>query len=109
MTNSPKAVFKLNGITLRKGMVPVAVTPTTNLVWLKPKEGQKETSGLCFIVGGDQSRLLAATLGDLMLLGSVDGLAWIMPGEKRNITAGLLVDPSSFEDARNLQGVLDKI
>lgn len=96
-------------VTLRKGMVPVAVTPTTNLVWLKPKEGQKETSGLCFIVGGDQSRLLAATLGDLMLLGSVDGLAWIMPGEKRNITAGLLVDPSSFEDARNLQGVLDKI
>ena len=51
-------------VELRKGMVPVAVTPTKNVVWLRPTEDQTETSGFGFMTGGEQSRLLAASLGE---------------------------------------------
>ena len=94
---------------LRKGMVPVAVTPTQNLVWLKPMKSQKETSGFSFMMSANGSRLLTASLGEIMLLGGVDGLTWLMPGEKKVITAGLLVDPRNLDDARDLQSVLDRI
>ncbi|MHA2352811.1 MAG: hypothetical protein ACXABX_06800, partial [Candidatus Thorarchaeota archaeon] len=106
---SYQTVWDDEDVTLRKGMVPVAVTPTTNLVWLKPKENQKATSGLCFMMAGEQARMIAASLGEIMLLGGVDGLTWLMPGEKKVITAGLIVDPSSFDDMRDLQAVLDRI
>ena len=94
---------------LRKGMVPVAVTPTKNIVWVKPKESQKETSGFGFMMAGNDARMIAATLGEIMLLGGVDGMTWLMPGEEKTITAGLLVDPRKMDDVRDLQEVLDKI
>lgn len=96
-------------VEIRKGMVPVAVTPTRNLVWLKPKHDEKDTSGFSFMMAGDQSRILVANLGEIVILAGVDGLTWLMPGEERVITAGLLVDPRSSEDVRDLQSVLDRI
>jgi hypothetical protein len=106
---SYQTVWDDDAVELRKGMVPVAVTPTSNLVWIKPVENQKETSGFSFMMGGNQSRLLAANLGEVMLLGGVDGMTWLMPGEEKLITAALLVDPKSSDDVRDLQDALDKI
>ena len=96
-------------VELRKGMVPVGVTPTKNIVWVKPRQGVKKTSGFSFMMGGNEPRLIAATLGEVMLLGGVDGETWLMPGEERIITAGLLVDPTCIDDVRDLQDVLDKM
>ncbi|TET06883.1 MAG: GNAT family N-acetyltransferase, partial [Candidatus Thorarchaeota archaeon] len=78
---------------LRKGMVPVAVTPSRSIVWLKPNEDQKETTGFSFLIAGHDSKILAANLGEAMILGGVDGLTWLMPGEEKVITASLLTDP----------------
>jgi hypothetical protein len=96
-------------VELRKGMVPVAVTPTQNIIWLRPVECQKETSGFGFMTAGNESRFLVATLGEIMLLGGVDGMTWLMPGEEKTITAGLIVDPKSMDDVRGIQEVLDKL
>ena len=96
-------------VELSKGMVPVAVTPDKNLIWMKPKKGQKKTSGFGFMMSGNGSRMIAANLGEMMILGGVDGLTWLMPREEKVITAGLLVDPKSMDDVRNLHEVLDRI
>ncbi|MHA2321629.1 MAG: GNAT family N-acetyltransferase [Candidatus Thorarchaeota archaeon] len=96
-------------IDLRKGMVPIAVTPSKNIVWIKPIEGQNETTGFSFLIAGHESRILAANLGETMILGGVDGLTWLMPGEEKVITASLMTDPENFDDLRILHGVLDKI
>jgi hypothetical protein len=96
-------------VELRKGMIPVAVTPTRNIAWMKPKPGTKKTSGFGFMIAGYESRMLVATLGDMMILGGVNGLTWLMPGEEKIISAGLLVDPKNMDDIRKLQEILDKI
>ena len=93
---------------LRKGMVPLAVTPSKNYAWLRP-QNTSETTGFGFMIAGNEARMIAATLGEMMLLGGIDGLTWLKPGEKKVITAGLLVDPQNIEDVRCLQEVLDKI
>ncbi len=102
-------VWDDDDVSLKKGMVPVAVIPTKSVVWLKPNEDQKETSGFSFMMAGKQSRLLAASLGEIMLLGGVDYMTLLMPKEKKVITAALLVDPRNSDDVRDLQEVLDKI
>ncbi|MHA2425086.1 MAG: GNAT family N-acetyltransferase [Candidatus Thorarchaeota archaeon] len=95
-------------VDLRKGMVPLAVTPSENIFWLKPNSKQSETTGFGFMIAGKESRMLTASLGEAMILASVDGMTWLMPGEEKIITASLIVDPESFEDLRTLQGMLDK-
>jgi ribosomal protein S18 acetylase RimI-like enzyme len=102
-------VWDDDDVSLKKGMVPVAVIPTKSVVWMKPNEDQKETSGFSFMMAGEQSRLLAASLGEIMLLGGVDYMTLLMPKEKKVITAALLVDPKNSDDVRDLQEVLDKI
>ncbi|MGY5880451.1 MAG: GNAT family N-acetyltransferase [Candidatus Thorarchaeota archaeon] len=95
--------------TTRKGPVPIAVTPSRNILWIKPTEGQEDTSGLGLIMANDTARILSATLGDVLLLGAVEGTHWLKPGEERTITGCLLVDPKNFDDIRDLQAALDKI
>ncbi|MFW9869160.1 MAG: GNAT family N-acetyltransferase [Candidatus Thorarchaeota archaeon] len=94
---------------VRTGMVPVAVTPSKSIIWLKPKEKQKTTSGFSFMLAGTDSRFLAVNFGGSIILGAINGLTWLMPGEKKIITASLLVDPESFEDLEILQEILDRL
>jgi ribosomal protein S18 acetylase RimI-like enzyme len=93
---------------LKQGMVPIAVTPSKNYAWLKPQNTQ-DTTGFSFMIAGNESRMIAASLGEMMLLGGINSLTWLKPGEKKVITAGILVDPHNIEDVRCLQEVLDKI
>ncbi|MFW9786048.1 MAG: GNAT family N-acetyltransferase [Candidatus Thorarchaeota archaeon] len=104
-----QTIWDDEAVDLRKGMIPVAVTPTQNVVWLKPNNDQDSTSGFSFMMGGHDSRMIAANLGELMLLGGVDGVTWLMPGEKKILTAGFLVDPKSMDDVRAIQEVLDAL
>jgi hypothetical protein len=92
---------------IRKGTVPMAVSPSKNYVWLQPKSGVKDTSGLGFIVAGDTSRMASARLGEFLLLGSIDGVTWLKPGEKKKITSCIHVDPSSSEDLSDLQEIIE--
>jgi len=94
---------------IKKGSVPLAVTPSRNVVWIKPTEGKENTSGFSFMLANDTARIISATLGDVLFLGAVEGTHWLKPGEERTITGGILVDPESFEDIRDLQEVLEKI
>jgi len=98
-----------DSIEVRKGMIPVGVVPTKNYVWMRPRHGIKKTSGFGFLMAGLDSRLLTVNLGEVMILGGVDGMTWLMPGDDKVITAGLLVDPQSIDDLRDLQEVLDKL
>ncbi|MFW9926472.1 MAG: hypothetical protein ACFFDM_06855, partial [Candidatus Thorarchaeota archaeon] len=93
---------------LRKGIVPLAVTPSQNILWMKPNPSETETTGFGFMIAGNESRMLAANLGEAMILAGVDGMTWLKPGEERVITASILVDPDNFEDIKILQGELDK-
>ena len=79
------------------------------MVWIKPAEGQKSTSGFSFLLANDTARIISATLGEVLLLGAVDGMCWLKPGEEQTITGALLVDPNSFEDIKNLQEIIDKL
>ncbi len=92
---------------VRKGMIPVAVSPSKNYAWLKPQSGVKKTSGFGFIMEGESSRIVSATLGDVLLLGSVDGLTYLEPGGEKIIRSCILVDPASSEDVRELQEILE--
>ena len=94
---------------VRKGMIPIALTTSKNIVWLKPEDDQTETSGLSFMMAGDTGRMLSANLGNLLLLGVIDGMTWLMPGEERILTGGLLVDPESNDVNQDLHKVLDKL
>ncbi|MHA1136313.1 MAG: GNAT family N-acetyltransferase [Candidatus Thorarchaeota archaeon] len=94
---------------IRKGMAPVVVTPSRNVVWIKPADGQESTSGFSFMLANDTARIISATLGEVLLLGAVESNYWLEPGEVRTITGALLVDPSSFDDIVDLQEILDKI
>ena len=94
---------------IRKGMAPVAVTPSRNVVWIKPADGQESTSGFSFMLANDTARIISATLGEVLLLGAVESSYWLKPGEERTITGALLVDPNSFDDIKDLQEVLDEI
>lgn len=98
-----------NATNIKKGVAPVAVTASRSAVWIKPAEGQESTSGFSFMMANDTARILSATLGDVLLLGAVEETCWLKPGEERIITGGLLVDPKSFDDIKDLQEVLDKI
>ncbi|MGY5870782.1 MAG: GNAT family N-acetyltransferase [Candidatus Thorarchaeota archaeon] len=94
---------------IQKGMVPLAVTPSRNVVWIKPGEGQDSTTGFSFMLANDTSRIICATLGEVLFLGAVEGTHWLKPGEERTITGSILVDPDNFEEIKDLQEVLDKI
>ena len=94
---------------IRKGPVPIAVTPSQNVLWIRPTEGQEDTSGFGFMMANDTARILSATLGEMLLLGAVEGTHWLKPGEERTITGCLLADPKSLDDIRDLQDALDKI
>lgn len=104
-------VTEWNGETteVRKGMVPLAVTPSQNTVWIKPGIEQDNTSGFSFMVAGHSSRIISANLGETLLLGAVDGQSWILPGEERMITSSLLVDPKNTEDIHDLQVALQNL
>ena len=95
-------------VELRKGMIPVPVTPTTSVVWLKPEAEEIATSGFSFMIAGSDASLLAAVLGESMLLGGVDGMTWLMPNEEKVINAGILVDPMSMDDIQDLQSTLHR-
>ena len=94
---------------VRKGMAPVAVTPSRNMVWIKPGIEQDSTSGFSLMMAGDTARIISANLGENLLLGAVDGQSWILPGEERMLTGSILVDPINMEDIRDLQAVLHKL
>jgi hypothetical protein len=100
-----------NGVesNIRKGPVPIAVTPSRNVLWIKPTESEEDTSGFGFMMANDSARFLSATLGEVILLGAVENTYWLKPGEERTITAGLLVDPKCFDDIVDLQEILDRI
>ncbi|MGY5858966.1 MAG: GNAT family N-acetyltransferase [Candidatus Thorarchaeota archaeon] len=95
--------------TTRKGPVPIAVTPSRNVLWIKPPEGQEDTNGFGFMLANDTARILSATLGEVLLLGAVEGTHWLKPSEERTITGCLLADPNSLHDIRDLQDALHKI
>lgn len=94
---------------VKKGSVPLAVTPSRNALWIRPSKVQDETSGFGFFMANDTSRILSATLGDVLLLGAVEGTHWLKPGEERTITGGILVDPENFDDVKGLQEVIEKL
>jgi len=94
---------------IRKGMVPIGVTPSNNSVWIKAVDEQESTTGLAFMMAGDSTRMLSVNLGEILILGMVDGNAWIKPGEQHVITGCLFVDPESAEDVQDLQEVLDRV
>jgi GNAT superfamily N-acetyltransferase len=99
-----------SGITnIKKGMVPIAVTPSRNVIWIKPSEGQKHTSGFGFMLANDTARMVSANMSEVLLLGAIEGDHWLEPGEERTITGALLVDPENFEDIQDLQEVLEHI
>ncbi|MFW9841999.1 MAG: GNAT family N-acetyltransferase [Candidatus Thorarchaeota archaeon] len=98
-----------NDVELKPGMVPVAVTPSRSLVWLKPNEKKGKTTGFGFMVGGSDSHTLAINLGESLILGAVDMMTWLMPGEEKVIRASLLVDPQSFDDLKYLQETIDRL
>ncbi|TFG99610.1 MAG: hypothetical protein E4H14_20215 [Candidatus Thorarchaeota archaeon] len=98
-----------NASNIKKGIAPVAVTASRNVVWIKPAEGQESTSGFSFMLANDTARIISATMGEVLLLGAVEETCWLKPGEERIITGGLLVDPNSFDEIKDLQEVLDKI
>ncbi len=106
-----RIISEWNGETreIRKGMAPLAVTPSRNTIWIKPGIEQDRTSGFSFMMAGDTSRIISANLGENLLLGAVDGLSWILPGEERMITSSLLVDPENMEDIQDLQAALQKL
>ncbi len=100
-----------NGVSteIRKGKIPIAVTTSKNVVWLKPKDGQTETTGLSFMMARDTGRMLSANFGNILLLGVIDGMTWMMPDEERILTGCLLVDPESEDINLDLYEVLDKL
>ena len=106
-----RIISEWNGETrkVRKGMAPVAVTPSRNMVWIKPGIEQDSTSGFSLMMAGDTSRIISANLGENLLLGAVDGHTWILPGEERMLTGSILVDPINMEDIRDLQAVLQNL
>lgn len=106
-----RIISEWNGETkvVRKGMAPLAVTPSRNTVWIKPGSEQDSTSGFSFMMAGDTSRIISANLGETLLLGAVDGLSWMLPGEERMLTGSLLVDPKNMEDIQDLQAALQKL
>jgi len=106
---SYQTVWDGESVELRQGMVPLAVTPSENTLWLKPKTGHSETTGFGFMMAGQDSRMLSASLGEALLLAAVDGMTWLLPGEERVITASLVVDPEDFEDLRVLQSELGRL
>jgi len=98
-----------NVTNFKKGMVPIAVTPSRNVVWIKPAGVNESTSGFSLMLANDTARIISATLGEVLLLGAVEGTFWLKPSEERAITAGLLVDPKSFDDITDLQEILGRI
>ncbi|MBN2230087.1 MAG: GNAT family N-acetyltransferase [Candidatus Thorarchaeota archaeon] len=104
-------VIELNGNPneLRNGLIPVAASPSRNVVWIKSREDIKDTTGLCFMLAGDTARIISASVGDILLLGAVDGFAWIKPNEEYVITGALRVDPISNEENIDLQQILDQL
>jgi RimJ/RimL family protein N-acetyltransferase len=97
------------GSIIRAGKLPMAVSPSDNLVWLRPQRNNRKTSGFSFIVAGNEVGMLDAYLGDLMIMAAVDGRSAIMPGQERFITACLLVDPPNWETICNMKHVLDSL
>ncbi len=96
-------------VDLKKGMVPIAATASANYVWIRPPEGDNKSSGFCFMMANNNTRILSATLGELILLGAVESTCWLKPGDEHTITGALLVDPDCIEDIQDLQEVLDRI
>jgi len=94
---------------IRKGMIPQAVNPSKNVVWLKPNDTQQDTKGISFMIAGDTARILSIFMGEILLIGAVDGMNYLMPHEERIITAGLLIDPDSHNTNLDLHEVLDKL
>jgi len=94
---------------IKKGMIPLAVTPSRNVVWIKPAKGQENTSGFSFFLANDTARIISATIGEVLLLGAVEGTYWLEPGEDRTITGGILVDPDNFEDIKTLQEIIEDL
>ena len=61
------------------------------------------------MMAGDTGRMLSANFGDVLLLGVIDGMTWLMPGEKRTLTGALLVDPESNDVNLNIYEILDEL
>ena len=82
---------------IRGGHVPMAVSPSDNLVWIVPEKSRRKTSGLCYMVSGTEADMLSVYLGDMLILGAVDRFSAIMPGKERVMTSCLFVDPPDTE------------
>ena len=94
---------------IRGGHVPMAVSPSDNLVWIKPEKSRRRTSGLCYMVNGTDADMLSVYLGDMLILTAVDSLSAIMPREERVMTSCLFVDPPDMETLEVIRRLLGSL
>ncbi len=95
--------------TLRRGNLPMAVTPSNNIVWLMPEKNNRKTSGFGLIAAGNEVGMLDAYLGNMMIMALVDGRSAIMPDQERLITTCLFVDPPNWETLDDMKNILDSL
>jgi hypothetical protein len=86
-----------------------ALTPSTNCIYLKPKEPSAQTKGLALVAPDGDVGMIGAHVGALIFLGALEVRLMLMPGEERTMKCALVVDPENLGQVKELQRVLDAL
>ncbi len=85
------------------------MTPSTNYIYVKPRESSGRTKGLAMVSPDKDTGMVGATIGPLIFLAALDVNVMLMPGEEKTMKSALLVDPESMEQVKDLQSVMDQL
>jgi ribosomal protein S18 acetylase RimI-like enzyme len=94
---------------VRQKDVAMIVTPTKNIIWVMPQDGNEKTTGISLILNDKSAGMFTGYFGDNLAMSANFDISTLMPREQRSMLACVYLDPPDWQTLLDMQSILDSI